>query len=105
MRDASKVYDFTCRFGTETAGLDAEGEVVATSDARPTLAEVEAVLPRFTGAIEQVPPAFSAIKLDGPRAYALARQGATAAMKARAVKYLALRHAGLDAEQGGGSQR
>ena len=57
MLDASKVYDFTVRFGTETAGLDAEGEVVATSDVRPTIAEVEAVLPRFTGPIEQVPPA------------------------------------------------
>ena len=57
MLDASKVYDFTIAFGTETAGLDAEGEVVATSDVRPTLAEIEAVLPRFTGPIEQVPPA------------------------------------------------
>src|SRR3546814_2373350 len=64
---------FTIALGTETAGLDAEGEVVATSDARPTLAEVKAVLPRFTGPIEQVPPAFSAIKVDGRRAYDLAR--------------------------------
>ena len=65
MLDASKVYDFTIKFGTETAGLDAEGEVVTTSDVRPTLAEVEAVLPRFTGPIEQIPPAYSAIKIDG----------------------------------------
>src|SRR3546814_227359 len=104
MLDASKVYDFTCRFGTETAGLDAEGEVVATSDARPTLAEVEAVLPRFTGAIEQVPPAFSAIKIDGQRAYALARKGETVEMKARAVTIYALRHAGLDEETGAGTR-
>nr|HMN54109.1 tRNA pseudouridine(55) synthase TruB [Sphingopyxis sp.] len=56
MLDASKTYDFTVAFGVETAGLDAEGDVVAASDARPTLAEVEAVLPRFTGPIEQGPP-------------------------------------------------
>ncbi len=96
MLDASKVYDFTIAFGTETAGLDAEGEVVATSDFRPTLADIEAVLPRFTGPIEQVPPAFSAIKVDGQRAYDLARKGAAVDMKARAVIIYNLRHAGLD---------
>jgi len=96
MLDASKVYDFTIAFGTETAGLDAEGEVVATSDFRPTLADIEAVLPRFTGPIEQVPPAFSAIKVDGQRAYDLARKGAAVDMKARAVIIHNLRHAGLD---------
>ncbi|MCA0210758.1 MAG: tRNA pseudouridine(55) synthase TruB [Proteobacteria bacterium] len=85
MLDASKIYDFTIAFGSETAGLDAEGEVVATSDVRPTLAEVEAVLPQFTGPIEQVPPAFSAIKIDGQRAYDLARKGEAVEMKARAV--------------------
>ncbi|MGB3845716.1 MAG: tRNA pseudouridine(55) synthase TruB [Sphingopyxis sp.] len=90
MLDASKIYDFTVQFGTETAGLDAEGEVVASSDARPTLAEVVAVLPRFTGSIEQVPPAYSAIKIDGERAYDRARKGETVAMKARAVTVYAL---------------
>ena len=69
MLDADKVYEFTIRFGAETDTLDAEGEVVATSDRRPTLAEIEAVLPRFTGAIEQVPPAYSALKVEGKRAY------------------------------------
>ncbi|GAA0866278.1 tRNA pseudouridine(55) synthase TruB [Sphingopyxis soli] len=92
MLDASKIYDFTVQFGTETAGLDAEGEVVATSDVRPTLAEVEAVLPRFTGAIEQVPPAYSAIKIDGQRAYDRARAGETVEMKARAVTVFSLHH-------------
>ncbi|KTE28113.1 MULTISPECIES: tRNA pseudouridine(55) synthase TruB [unclassified Sphingopyxis] len=96
MLDASKVYEFTVQFGTETAGLDAEGEVVATSDVRPTPTEVEAVLPRFTGAIEQVPPAYSAIKIDGQRAYDRARAGETVEMKARAVTIHSLRHAGLD---------
>jgi tRNA pseudouridine55 synthase len=96
MLDASKIYDFTVKFGTQTDGLDAEGEVVATSDVRPTLAEIEAVLPRFTGPIEQVPPAFSAIKIDGQRAYDLARKGEAVEMKARSVTIYSLRHAGLD---------
>ena len=85
MLDASKTYDFTIRFGTETSGLDAEGEIVATSDQRPNLAQVEAALAQFTGPIEQIPPAYSAIKIDGQRAYDLARAGAVVEMKARAV--------------------
>jgi len=85
MLDASKVYDFTIAFGTETAGLDAEGEVVAASEVRPTLSEIAAVLPRFAGDIEQVPPAFSAIKVDGERAYDRARKGEILEMKARRV--------------------
>ncbi|MBW8296618.1 tRNA pseudouridine(55) synthase TruB [Sphingopyxis sp.] len=96
MLDASKVYAFTIAFGTETGGLDAEGEVVASSHVRPTLAEVEAVLSRFTGAIEQVPPAYSAIKIDGQRAYDLARKGEAVEMKARGVTIFSLRHVGLD---------
>jgi tRNA pseudouridine55 synthase len=96
MLDASKTYDFTIRFGTQTDGLDAEGEVVATSDVRPTLAELETVLPRFTGPIEQVPPAFSAIRIDGQRAYDLARKGEVVEMKARSVTIysLTIRHPG-----------
>jgi tRNA pseudouridine55 synthase len=85
MLDASKIYDFTICFGTQTAGLDAEGDVVATSDVRPTLTEIEAVLPQFTGPIEQIPPAYSAIKIDGKRAYDLARAGEEVEMKARGV--------------------
>lgn len=96
MLDASKTYEFSVQFGTETAGLDAEGEVVAVSDVRPTLADVEAVLPRFTGPIEQVPPAYSAIKVDGARAYDRARKGEVVAMKARGVRVhsLAIRYPG-----------
>ena len=90
MLDASKTYDFTICFGTETSGLDAEGEIVATSDIRPSLAQVEAVLTKFTGPIEQIPPAFSAIKIDGKRAYDLARAGEAVEMKARAVTVYAL---------------
>ncbi|MGL5837132.1 MAG: tRNA pseudouridine(55) synthase TruB [Sphingorhabdus sp.] len=85
MLDASKEYDFTISFGTENAGLDAEGEVVATSDHRPTWVEIEAVLPAFTGEIEQIPPAYSAIKIDGKRAYDRARAGEDVEMKARRV--------------------
>lgn len=83
--DASKIYDFTIAFGTETSGLDAEGDIVATSDHRPTRAAVEAILPRFTGQIEQIPPAYSAIKIDGKRAYDRARAGEDVEMKARSV--------------------
>jgi tRNA pseudouridine55 synthase len=62
MLDADKAYDFTLSFGAETSTLDMEGEVVATAEHRPTLAEVQAVLPRFTGPIDQVPPIYSALK-------------------------------------------
>ena len=85
MLDASKEYAFTVQFGAETDTLDLEGKVVATSDARPTLAEVEGVLPRFTGPIEQVPPAYSALMVDGQRAYDLARAGEAVELKPRAV--------------------
>jgi len=85
MLDADKVYEFTIGFGAETDTLDLEGEVVATSDHRPTLAEIEAVLPRFTGTIDQVPPAYSALKVDGKRAYDRARAGEDVEMPSRRV--------------------
>ena len=85
MLDSDKVYDFTIRFGEQTSTLDAEGEVVATSDVRPTRAALEAVLPRFTGPINQVPPAYSALKIDGERAYDLARAGEEVVLASRAV--------------------
>src|SRR5687767_237925 len=85
MQGADKVYQFTIRLGEETDTLDAEGEVVATSDRRPTLAEIAAILPRFTGEIEQMPPAYSALKVAGKRAYALARAGEAVELKARKV--------------------
>ena len=85
MLDASKTYDFTICFGTETSGLDAEGEVVATSDVRPTLEQVQQALAQFTGPIEQIPPAYSAIKIDGKRAYARVRDGEDINIPARSV--------------------
>lgn len=85
MLDSDKVYDFTVTFGTETDTLDAEGKVVAESGVRPDGAAIAAVLPRFTGPIDQVPPAYSALKVDGSRAYDLARAGETFELATRAV--------------------
>ncbi len=90
MLDATKGYEFTVRFGEQTDTLDLEGQVIATSDHRPTLADVEAVLPRFTGPIEQVPPAFSALKVDGERAYDLARKGIEVELNTRSVTIFSL---------------
>jgi tRNA pseudouridine55 synthase len=71
--DGSKEYRFTVRFGAETDTDDAEGKVIARSDLRPSRADIEAKLADFTGEIEQVPPRYSALKVDGARAYDLAR--------------------------------
>jgi tRNA pseudouridine55 synthase len=81
--DAMKAYDFTLRWGQATSTDDAEGEVVAQSDARPDEAAIRAALPGFEGWIRQVPPAFSAVKVEGERAYDLAREGATVELEAR----------------------
>jgi tRNA pseudouridine55 synthase len=91
MLDASKEYAFTVQFGTETDTLDLEGKVIAESPVRPALAKVEAVLPRFTGPIEQVPPIYSALMVDGQRAYDRARAGEEVALKSRAVTVYSLR--------------
>jgi len=85
MLDAAKAYEFTIRFGGETDTLDAEGEVVAASDLRPTAEQVEAILPRFMGEIEQVPPAYSAVKIGGKAAYARARAGEDVDLKSRKI--------------------
>ena len=91
MLDADKAYDFTIAFGEETSTLDREGAVVAASAVRPTLAQVEAVLARFTGPIDQVPPAYSALKVDGARAYDRARAGEAVVLATRAVTVHGLR--------------
>lgn len=85
MLDADKIYDFTIAFGVETDTLDGEGGEVARSAVRPSQAQVDAILSRFTGAIEQVPPVYSALKVNGKRAYARARAGEEPEMKPRAV--------------------
>src|SRR6185437_11414611 len=84
--DGRKLYQFTVRWGEERDTDDAEGRVTANSDARPTPEAIRALLPSFTGAIEQVPPKYSAIKIDGERAYDLARDGATVELAARTVQ-------------------
>ncbi len=83
--DGEKAYRFSVRFGVETDTDDAEGAVVRTSDALPARAAIEALLPRFTGEILQVPPQFSAIKIDGARAYDLARGGEEVVLEPREV--------------------
>ena len=85
MLDASKIYEFTIQFGEETETLDTEGEVVASSDRRPPMAAIATVLDHFTGPIEQVPPAYSAVKVDGKRAYDRARAGEDVEMTTRQV--------------------
>ncbi|HET8613128.1 MAG TPA: tRNA pseudouridine(55) synthase TruB, partial [Sphingomonas sp.] len=94
MLDADKDYAFTVQFGAETDTLDGEGEVVARSDKRPMRAELEAALARFTGPIEQTPPAYSALKVEGRRAYDLARAGEEVTLASRRVTIhaLSLRH-------------
>ncbi len=75
VQDGEKGYRFTVLWGAETNTDDADGTVVATAEIVPERAAIEALLPRFTGTIEQRPPAFSAIKIGGERAYDLAREG------------------------------
>jgi tRNA pseudouridine55 synthase len=83
--EGSKQYRFTVRFGAETDTDDADGKVVASSKTRPTRAAIEAELPSFTGEIEQVPPRYSALKVDGARAYELARGDEDFELAARRV--------------------
>jgi tRNA pseudouridine55 synthase len=83
--DGEKAYRFTVRWGAETDTDDTEGTVTKTSDLRPDRASIEALLPQFHGEIMQVPPAYSAIKVDGARAYDLARDGEIVVLEARPV--------------------
>lgn len=84
--DGAKIYAFTVTWGEERSTDDLEGPVTQTSDKRPTSDEIQALLPKYTGIIQQTPPQFSAIKIDGERAYDLAREGATVAIPSREVE-------------------
>ncbi len=84
--DAEKTYRFTASWGEARDSDDAEGKVTGTSDRRPTQAEIEAMLPRFTGPLNQTPPAYSAIKVQGERAYDLARDGEEVVLEPRLVQ-------------------
>jgi len=109
--DGRKLYEFTVRWGEERDTDDAEGRVVASSDQRPTPEAIRALLPSFTGSISQVPPRYSAIKIEGERAYDLARDGETVELAARPVEISRLEltacpnpdHAVLTAECGKGT--
>ena len=84
--DAQKTYRFTATWGESRDSDDAEGKVTGTSDKRPTRDEIEAMLPRFTGALSQTPPVYSAIKVQGERAYDLARDGEEVVLEPRPVQ-------------------
>jgi tRNA pseudouridine55 synthase len=86
VQDGAKTYRFTVRWGEERSTDDSEGEVTASSAARPDRAAIESLLPRFTGVIQQVPPAYSAIKVEGERAYDLAREGEVLDLAPRPVR-------------------
>jgi tRNA pseudouridine55 synthase len=109
--DGEKVYRFKVRWGVETDTDDAEGKPVAESAARPTHGEIESALPAFTGTIEQTPPKFSAIKVEGERAYDLARAGEEVSLSPRPVEIHSLHmvdqpdadHAVFEAECGKGT--
>jgi tRNA pseudouridine55 synthase len=90
LMDAQKVYRFTIEWGASTATDDKEGAVLARSDHRPTAGDVHAALAQFTGVIEQTPPIYSAIKVEGERAYDLARSGCAVTLQPRSVTVLDL---------------
>ncbi|XSG81563.1 MAG: tRNA pseudouridine(55) synthase TruB [Methyloligella sp. ZOD6] len=83
--DGTKTYRFTVRFGAETETDDTEGTVTARSDMRPGREAIQEALPRFTGEIDQIPPRYSALKVEGERAYDLAREGSEFELAARKV--------------------
>ncbi|MGA2638155.1 tRNA pseudouridine(55) synthase TruB [Methylocella sp.] len=90
VQDGEKAYRFAVRFGAETDTDDSDGKVTAQSELRPARADILALLPQFIGTIQQTPPAFSAIKIDGERAYDIARDGEVPALSARPVTIHAL---------------
>ena len=85
MVDAKKGYQFTLTFGENTDTWDIEGEATETSDLRPAKEDILSALPKFVGDIEQIPPRYSAIKVDGKRSYDLARSGEVVELKSRQV--------------------
>ena len=97
--DGDKLYRFTARWGEARDTDDAEGKVVARSDARPSESQIGAAIPGFVGEIMQVPPAYSAIKVDGERAYDLAREGEEVVLEARPIHIHAARLVGAHARR------
>jgi tRNA pseudouridine55 synthase len=109
--DGSKAYRFTIVWGAETDTDDSDGSVTEQSEKRPSRSEIEAILPRFTGTISQLPPRYSALKVDGARAYDLARENEDFELQPRDITIDSLRlveisdpeHAVLEAECGKGT--
>ena len=99
VQDGEKAYRFTVQWGVETDTDDTEGHAVQTSDARPDPAAIAALLPQFTGEIMQRPPAFSAIKINGERAYDLARDGEAVDLAPRPIVIHALRLVACETDQ------
>jgi tRNA pseudouridine55 synthase len=89
--DGDKAYRFTVKWGEQTDTDDSEGAVISTSSVRPNPAQIAAILPHFTGVITQIPPRYSAIKINGERAYDLAREGEEFEIKPRCVEVMELR--------------
>jgi tRNA pseudouridine55 synthase len=85
IQDATKIYEFTVTWGEQRTTDDAEGDAIQTSDTRPTIEQIQAILNNFIGDIEQTPPQFSAVKIDGERAYDIARDGEHVDIKSRQV--------------------
>ncbi|WP_158807075.1 tRNA pseudouridine(55) synthase TruB [Beijerinckia sp. L45] len=99
VQDGEKAYRFTVLWGAETNTDDSDGEIVARSEMRPDRTAIEAFIPRFIGTIEQKPPAFSAIKINGERAYDLAREGAVVDIPARAVTIHELKIVAMEGDE------
>ena len=98
VQDGEKGYRFTVLWGAETDTDDADGTIVARSELRPSRESIEALLPRFTGTFDQIPPAYSAVKIAGERAYDLARDGATVELAARRVTIYDLSIVAMDGD-------
>ncbi|MBB4101840.1 tRNA pseudouridine(55) synthase TruB [Allorhizobium borbori] len=96
--DGRKIYEFTVSWGEQRTTDDLEGEVIASSDKRPAREDILALLPKYTGTISQIPPQFSAIKIDGERAYDLAREGEAVEIPAREVEIFRLNLVGCPDE-------
>ena len=100
VQDSMKSYRFTARWGEARDTDDSEGKITGTCDVRPSREQIEAVLPRFTGTLSQVPPAYSAIKVEGERAYDLARDGEEVNLAPRQVEVFQARLLAAEPEQG-----
>jgi tRNA pseudouridine55 synthase len=101
MLDATKTYEFRITYGAETDTLDSEGKVIATSEHQPDWSDIEDCLVNFEGEVEQVPPVYSALKVDGRRAYDIARNGEVPTLKPRKITIHDIEYRGGGIDEGG----